>query len=67
MEQQLTFFDDNSELAFLRREIISLKNSHENMRRGLFARHNELKKLYEELKEKTYQEQKSFGELCIKN
>jgi hypothetical protein len=67
MEQQLTFFDDNSELAFLKREIISLKNSHDNMRRALFARHNELEKLYEELKEKSYQEQKSFGELCLKN
>ena len=50
MEYQLSLLEDNDELALLKRELAEVKASSEAVRRGLFARHNELAKLYIELK-----------------
>jgi hypothetical protein len=48
---QLKLFEETSELDMLRAELAEVKARSENVRRGLFARHNELSKLYIELKE----------------
>lgn len=43
---QLDFLEDQSELAQLKRELQAARTETANVRRGLFARHNELGKLY---------------------
>ena len=43
---QLEMWQDNSEEALKKKEIALLRSELGNLRRGLFARHNELMKLY---------------------
>ena len=43
---QLDFFDDNSELGVLKKEVSELKKSQDAVRRGMFARMSDLSKLY---------------------
>ncbi len=47
---QLDIFDENTEIMILKRELDEVKERSENARKGLFARHNELIKLYMSLK-----------------
>lgn len=47
---QLDFFQELSEIEILKAEIADVRLRGDNMRKGLFARHNELAKLYMELK-----------------
>jgi len=49
--QQLSLLDENDELSLLKREVDEMRRSYEASRKGLFARHNELARLYLELKE----------------
>lgn len=49
---QLDFFQELSEVDLLKQEIAEVKTRGDNIRKGLFARHNELAKLYIELKER---------------
>lgn len=51
MDIQLDLIDSNDEVTLLRRELADMKAKQETMRRSLFARHNELQKLYESLKD----------------
>lgn len=44
-ELQLNLFGQNDPLSLLIQEIAILKEQNNNVRRGLFARHNELAKL----------------------
>jgi hypothetical protein len=48
---QLELFENNTEVELLKKEIRDIRDRSENVRRGLFARHNELAKLYMEQKE----------------
>lgn len=45
------FFEKDNEIAILKRELHEIKERSENARKGLFARHNELIKLYMQLKD----------------
>lgn len=51
MAVQLDLFEELSEVDILRRELADVKQRSENVRRGIFARHNELSKLFLELKD----------------
>lgn len=46
---QLDLFQEYSEEDHLRNEVKKIRESSEKVRRGIFARHNELSKLYLEL------------------
>jgi hypothetical protein len=46
MNIQLDFFEDNDDMSILKKEHRALFDRVENMRRGLFARHTDLMKLY---------------------
>ncbi len=46
MSVQLDLFQEKSEVDLLREELKEVRSRSENVRRGLFARHNELAKLY---------------------
>jgi hypothetical protein len=48
---QSDLFEKDDELAILKRELYEVKERAENARKGLFARHNELIKLYMQLKD----------------
>lgn len=48
---QLSLLDPNTEIDLLKLEIEKVKQSSENVRKGLFARHNELAKMYIEAKQ----------------
>lgn len=48
---QLDLLDDNSEIALLRKEIQIVREQNANVRRGLFARHNEIAKTVVALQE----------------
>lgn len=50
MSIQLDFFEKD-EIKLLMQEHMKLKQSCDNVRRGIFARHNELAKMYLELRE----------------
>lgn len=54
MAYQLQFFDeeDKTELDYIREDMKCVKESGENVRRGIFARHNELARKYCELSER---------------
>ncbi len=43
---QYDMFEPNDELSLTKKEIALIKEQQNNLRRGLFARHNELMKLY---------------------
>lgn len=43
---QLDLFEEQTEELFLQKEIGALIKAQDNLRRGLFARHNELAKAY---------------------
>lgn len=45
------YFFETEEVRQLRQEVQELKSGQSNMRRGLFARHNELERLTKELRE----------------
>ncbi len=49
MQVQLDFFSDMSEIEILREEVRQLRLSNEKVRKGLYARHGEVAKLYIEL------------------
>ncbi len=51
MAVQLDLFEELSEVDILRKELADVKQRSENVRRGIFARHNELSKLFLELKD----------------
>jgi hypothetical protein len=48
---QLELFESYDEIDILRLQILSINKSCENVRKGLFARHNEICKRYIDLKE----------------
>jgi hypothetical protein len=50
MDSQLSLFEDNDEISILKRELAEVKRNSENVRKSLFARHNELAKMYLDLK-----------------
>ena len=50
MEIQLNLFEEIDEVAALKIELAQVKASSEAVTKGLFARHNELAKMYLELK-----------------
>lgn len=52
MAIQLDLFRELSEVDILRKELEEVRSRNENVRKGIFARHNELAKLYLELSEK---------------
>lgn len=52
MAIQLDLFRELSEVDILRKELEEVRLRNENVRKGIFARHNELAKLYIELSEK---------------
>lgn len=52
MAIQLDLFRELSEVDILRQELEEVRSRNENVRKGIFARHNELAKLYLELSEK---------------
>jgi len=52
MAIQLDLFQELSEIEILRQELADVRARNENVRKGIFARHNELAKLYVELSEK---------------
>lgn len=43
---QLDLFEESSEICLLKQELEEIRQSQDNLRRGLFARHSELMKLY---------------------
>lgn len=49
---QLDLFNELSEIEIVKKELEDVRTRSENVRRGLFARHNELAKMYIELKER---------------
>jgi hypothetical protein len=49
-EYQYDLFEEYDELSAVKSSIESLKKTQENVRRGIFARHNDLSKLYLVLK-----------------
>lgn len=51
MAVQLDLFEEFSEVDLLRKELADVKQRNENVRRGIFARHTELCKLFLELKD----------------
>lgn len=48
---QLDFFDDNSDIGLVRRDISELRKRNDSLRKGMFFRHHELEKTVFELKE----------------
>jgi 4-diphosphocytidyl-2C-methyl-D-erythritol kinase len=48
---QYDLFDDRSEISILRKEIEEVKRKDDNVRRGLFARYNDLTKIVVRLQE----------------
>jgi hypothetical protein len=52
MAIQLDLFRELSEVDILRKELEEIRSRNENVRKGIFARHNELAKLFIELSEK---------------
>lgn len=50
MEQQLRIFDEIDEISLLKNELAQVRASSEAVRKSLYARHNELAKMYLELK-----------------
>lgn len=50
MYKQLLIFDEKPEVK-LQREIDDLKNKYDNLRKGQYAKINELQKMYREAKE----------------
>ncbi len=51
MALQLKLFEETTEVDILRAELAEARARSENVRKGIFARHNELAKLYIQLKE----------------
>ena len=51
MAHQLNFFTRDSEADQLREELKRVRLSSDKVRKGLFARHNELAKMYLDMKE----------------
>tara|TARA_R110000868_G_scaffold312776_1_gene573732 strand:+ start:231 stop:410 length:180 start_codon:yes stop_codon:yes gene_type:complete len=51
MAVQLDLFEELSDVDILRKELADVKQRNENVRRGIFARHTELSKLFLELKD----------------
>jgi Holliday junction resolvase-like predicted endonuclease len=50
IEHQMNFFEaDKKEIAYVREEVIAVKESNDKTRRSLYARHSELAKKYEDL------------------
>lgn len=45
-EIQFELFESNDEMSILRKEMIDLRVSQNNLRKGLFSRHNDLAKMY---------------------
>ena len=58
---QLDLFEEYDELTLLRKELAQVRESGEKVRKGLFARHNELSKMYLDLK----QDQENIRRLLI--
>ena len=52
MALQLELFEEYTELDILKKELAEVRLRNENVRKGIFARHNELAKLFIELSEK---------------
>jgi hypothetical protein len=49
---QLDLFEEFSDVDILRKELAEIRQRNENVRKGIFARHNELARLYIELNDK---------------
>ncbi len=43
---QYELFESNDDIAIVQKEIIELRVAQNNLRKGLFARHNDLSRLY---------------------
>ncbi len=44
--QQLDLFDEETEICLLRKEVQELKTSLDKVRKGIFAKHGDLAKMY---------------------
>jgi hypothetical protein len=51
MTVQLDLFNPKSEMDLIREELKQVRERSDNVRRGLFARHNELAKIYMRIEE----------------
>lgn len=51
MAIQFDLFEEISDIDILKKDLAEVKERNENVRKGLFARHNELAKLYIQLKD----------------
>jgi len=49
---QLDLFEEFTDVDLLRKELAEIRTRNENVRKGIFARHNELARLYIELNDK---------------
>jgi hypothetical protein len=49
---QLDLFEEFSDVDILRKELAEIRTRNENVRKGIFARHQELSKLYIQLNER---------------
>ncbi len=52
MAMQLDFFTEKTDIDFLKEEVSIVRQSSDKVRKSLFARHNELCKMYMELHER---------------
>lgn len=74
MTAQLDLFKENSEIELLSQELTLVKERCENVRKGLFARHNEICKMFmkqqeeiDRLKHELYGHKESTETFCLKN
>jgi hypothetical protein len=51
MAIQFDLFEETSDIDILKQELAEVRSRNENVRKGIFARHNELCKMYISLKE----------------
>lgn len=52
MFKQLTLFDETDDITVLRIELRAMRETSEKVRKSLYARHNELAKMYLELNQR---------------
>jgi hypothetical protein len=69
---QYHLFEENSEICLLKREVEEIKHGCDNVRKGIFARHNEMMKLLmkqqeeiDQLKSLIGKSQVLFSEECL--
>ncbi len=65
LQIQMDFFQENDEFEIFRSEIKALEQRQENVRKGLFARHNKLESALNELLNMYIKLQEEVSELKI--